>query len=51
MSKSGQQPSKADVGGQRPAPVKAATTGKSGTGSPLLKPQTPSSGKDGAKKG
>ena len=57
MAKSGQQPSKADEGGQRPATEKKPSKptedsgSASGTGTPRSKPMPPSSGQSGAKKG
>jgi len=51
MTKSGQQPSKADDGGQRAKPEKPKSDQKGGTGTPASKPLPPSSGQSGAKKG
>ena len=56
MTKSGQQPSKADDGGQRAKPEKPKSDQKTGTGTPASKPLAPSGGapsggQSGAKKG
>ena len=51
MTKSGQQPSKADDGGQRAKPEKPKSAQKGGAGTPASTPLPLTSGKSGAKKG